>query len=216
MPFPQAPRDKHRFALRTGAVKASHVICFSCAEPEMTPRCGRCFWAASAAPRPARLGCRWEHPEPQRSPERLPATLCSHKAEGLAGSAASLQRQDLPPVLPQPILRLPRGQTLQHIPRPTPTPPLQGPHPQSRDTGSQLHLNPRFALFLGDASSNHLLQLSRNNLLSAVSPKVKGNEEEPFNLFSHLKTQTGSCSLSQEISALSERAATRRRFVEMN
>lgn len=117
-PGPQPPRDKHRFSLRTGAFKASHVIRFSCAEPEIAPWCGRWFWAASAAPRPAGFGCRWEHPEPQRCPERLPATLCSHKAEGLAASAASLQRQGLPPVLPQPILLLLPGRNPQHIPPP--------------------------------------------------------------------------------------------------
>lgn len=48
-----------------------------------------------------------------------------------------------------------------------------------------------------------------------VSAREKGNGEEPFNLFSPLKIQTGSRSLSQEVSALGERAAIGCHLLEM-
>ena len=157
------------------------------------------------------------HPESRRCPERLPATLCSRTAEGLARLAASSasrlassEGRIYPQPFPSPSNCSPPGRT---PPRITPRCSRASPIPPARrGTRLQLHLTPQVRSIFRQCLAKPSPPALWEN--PAACRCLQGNEEEPFNLFSHLKTQTDSCSLSQEVSALGERAAIRCHLLE--
>lgn len=181
------------------------------------------FLGFAALGSPSSGGCT-QKPDDAQSSSLLPSAVAQQKGSlasqpPLPPSPASSKSRIYPQSFPQPILLLPTEAY--------PT----SPHPQlQRRIPNCIRIAnywapaspkpPRFALFLSNALPNYLppppppSSLGKPQCLQ-VSACKKGNGEEPFNLFSHLKIQTGSRSLHQEVSALGERAAMRCHLLEM-
>lgn len=148
-------------------------------------------------------------------PEQLPASLCSHKAEGLAWLAASsASPKDRICPSPSPAHAPAAGWAVPHLASPQThlgaSIPTTAPHPQS---WLRLCTTPQvFILSRSLAKQPPPCSLGKSRCLQVA--RRKGSGEEPFNLFSHSNIQTGSRSLCQEVSAFGKRSAIQGHVLE--